>query len=308
MLHDPDSPRPTEALLHATVLRRVSGADLPRRLGPRGPRLLAAETDLVDGAVLDLGQLRLVSLKFRAGPVRLTFGAADPGALLVRAPANRLGLAIDGRAQPGPAWGDVALIPCGGGADIALETGGRLDLVMLETPAAPSALAAPIGLPLSQPSVKMLIYLGGYLLRAAPHRPEDAATLRRQFTETLQMALDHRARDQAFPTEIERLGYSMEAVLGDRELTLAGFARQVGMSARKVQAVFAAEGLTFSDVLRDKRLARARLALLHGPGAVKVAQVGLDCGFKDASYFAKCFRSRYGQTPNAVRRAAQGAQ
>ncbi|MCA1334552.1 helix-turn-helix domain-containing protein [Pseudooceanicola marinus] len=294
---------PSEDLLHATLLRRLKPARLAEVLRAQDLPLCVEGAGEVDATTLDLGRLQLLSLRFRSHPVRLTVEPSTASALLLRAPANGMALSAQKIAPQSFTGGDIAMISPRATTTVLLETGGRLDVVLLKGPG-PRAEAPLAVLPLSLASVKMLIYFGGYLLRAAPHRRSDAQMLQRQFIETLQMAMDHLSRDWAFPTEIERLSFSMEAALGDRDLTLTSFARQVGMSSRKVQAVFAASGLTFSDVLRDKRLDRARRALCDGGADLKVAQVGFDSGFKDASYFSKCFRARFGISPTACRRAA----
>ena len=70
--------------------------------------------------------------------------------------------------------------------------------------------------------------------------------------------------------------------------------------------LFKPEGITFSEFLLSERLARAHgmLSDTRFDGHA-VAQIGYEAGFADLSYFNRCFRKRYGQTPSDVRAATR---
>lgn len=94
--------------------------------------------------------------------------------------------------------------------------------------------------------------------------------------------------------------------LGDAGLTLSDVAEQQGVSPRYVRMLFKPEGTTFSEFLLSERLAHAH-RMLSDPRYRNspVAQIGYDAGFADLSYFNRCFRKRYGQTPSDVRATAR---
>lgn len=79
-------------------------------------------------------------------------------------------------------------------------------------------------------------------------------------------------------------------------------ARQLQISARSVQRLFEAEGTRFSDFVIAERLASAyRLLAETGRRNESIANVALNCGFGDVSYFNRKFRDRYHATPSDVR-------
>ena len=94
--------------------------------------------------------------------------------------------------------------------------------------------------------------------------------------------------------------------LGDAGLTLGAVAARQGVSPRYVGMLFEPEDITFSGFLLSERLALAHRMLCDPRyGGHAVAQIGYEAGFADLSYFNRCFRKRYGQTPSDVRAAAR---
>lgn len=73
-------------------------------------------------------------------------------------------------------------------------------------------------------------------------------------------------------------------------------ARQMGVSRRYLDKLFARTGRSFSGHLWDRRLALAA-QWLRRPNAASVTEVAHGVGFKDSSHFARMFRTRYGQSP-----------
>ena len=62
-------------------------------------------------------------------------------------------------------------------------------------------------------------------------------------------------------------------------------------------------GTTPNQYLRDQRARRAA-ELLCGTG-LRVTEIAMQCGFQDASYFARAFRQVYGCGPTEYRRKAR---
>jgi AraC-like DNA-binding protein len=90
-----------------------------------------------------------------------------------------------------------------------------------------------------------------------------------------------------------------------RGLSVSEVARSHQISERYLRKLFAAEETTFTDFVREARLARAHQMLtdprhLHRP----IGAVAYDSGFGDLSYFNRAFRRRYGATPSDIREAA----
>lgn len=75
-----------------------------------------------------------------------------------------------------------------------------------------------------------------------------------------------------------------------------------GVSPRYVQLLFEAEGTTFTAYVLDQRLALAYRRLSNPPLArFPISEIAYGCGFGDLSYFDRCFRAAFGETPSDVR-------
>jgi AraC-like DNA-binding protein len=96
-------------------------------------------------------------------------------------------------------------------------------------------------------------------------------------------------------------------VLIERNLTEPGLtaefvAARLRLSPRSVQRLFESEGTTFSNFVTGERIARAYETLADPRECGRsIADIALDCGFGDISYFNKRFRSRYDASPSDVR-------
>ncbi|HUC17588.1 MAG TPA: acetamidase/formamidase family protein [Acetobacteraceae bacterium] len=102
-----------------------------------------------------------------------------------------------------------------------------------------------------------------------------------------------------------RILRALERRLDDPHLNLARFASSEGISMRAVQKLLQDEGLSFSQYLRHRRLARAAEALGDPAEAtVPVAEIGFRWGFADPAHFSRAFRHQYGVAPNAYRSEA----
>lgn len=87
--------------------------------------------------------------------------------------------------------------------------------------------------------------------------------------------------------------------------TVAQMAREAGMPERSFHRRFlAATGRSPLEHLLHRRIVRAGELLLAEP-QTPVDDVAARCGFADASYFARVFRSRTGRTPTGHRRRAR---
>ena len=84
-------------------------------------------------------------------------------------------------------------------------------------------------------------------------------------------------------------------------LTHAAVARALASSPRQLTRAFAQFGeIGFHEELSKRRLNVAAQLLIEQP-AIPVRDVARLVGFRQASHFARSFRSRYGLTPAAFR-------
>ncbi|WP_283844271.1 AraC family transcriptional regulator [Bradyrhizobium manausense] len=75
-----------------------------------------------------------------------------------------------------------------------------------------------------------------------------------------------------------------------------------GLSPSYIQKLLSEGGHSFTERVLELRLKKAR-DMLADPrnDALKVSEIALACGFSDISYFNRCFRRRFGATPNECR-------
>ncbi len=101
---------------------------------------------------------------------------------------------------------------------------------------------------------------------------------------------------------LRRVCRTLEARLGDAELTLDEVARIEGLSTRYLQKLFKAGATTFGEYLRERRLERCRLDLANGALAhFTIAELCFRWGFGDAANFSRAFTARFGVSPKAYR-------
>lgn len=93
----------------------------------------------------------------------------------------------------------------------------------------------------------------------------------------------------------------VDAQLANAALSAQQIAHAVGCSRATLYRVFADEGLTVGQYVRERRLSLA-LHLLQEAPDVTVAAVAHRCGFGDISHFSKLFKRTYGMRPTDARR------
>jgi AraC-like DNA-binding protein len=95
----------------------------------------------------------------------------------------------------------------------------------------------------------------------------------------------------------------IERHLLDETVSPAAIASAHGVSIRTVNRVFNATGQTVSEVVRVRRLARAREELTGSDQPISV--IAHRWGFSDTSHFSRTFKSHYGSSPTDYRRTAR---
>lgn len=94
---------------------------------------------------------------------------------------------------------------------------------------------------------------------------------------------------------------TVERELANPDLDVHHLARQVAVSPRYVQMIFAEAGTTPHAFIRERRLVRAARRLdTEGRGA-SITDVAYDVGFADLSTFCRSFRRRFAVSPSAYR-------
>jgi AraC-like DNA-binding protein len=92
------------------------------------------------------------------------------------------------------------------------------------------------------------------------------------------------------------------ANLGQGGLSAEKLAANHGISPRYVRKLFEEQGLSLSSFVLAERLTKARRTLADPRHAhLTIAQVALEAGFGDISYFNRAFRRHFGMTPSDVR-------
>lgn len=95
---------------------------------------------------------------------------------------------------------------------------------------------------------------------------------------------------------------AIDAHLTEPGLSLAVIAAATGISERYGRALFAEEQTTFRDYLTHKRMQLLR-RMLADPGQDhrSISDLAMAVGFGDLSWFNKCYRQIYGETPSESR-------
>lgn len=107
---------------------------------------------------------------------------------------------------------------------------------------------------------------------------------------------------------LEAIKAEVRDQLVSRELSVTAVAARFGVSTRYLHKLFEREGMSFSEFVVSRRLARALQMLTDARSAsLTISAIAFDCGFSDLSYFYRRFRRAYGATPSELRQAAHRA-
>ena len=94
----------------------------------------------------------------------------------------------------------------------------------------------------------------------------------------------------------------IQANFSDPAFSAHHVALKLGLSPRYVQELMRETGTGFTDRVLELRLQKAR-AMLASPyhDRLRIGDIALACGFNEVSYFNRCFRRRFGETPTQYR-------
>jgi AraC-like DNA-binding protein len=109
----------------------------------------------------------------------------------------------------------------------------------------------------------------------------------------------------AGPSQLRRVQAWIDAHLADPSLTPSRIAAENFLSVRALHRLFAAEGVSVSAWLRERRLEACRRDLTDPALAARtVAEIARRRGFTDPARFSRRFREAYGRAPSELRRSA----
>ena len=121
--------------------------------------------------------------------------------------------------------------------------------------------------------------------------------LRQRYQQSLQLTPVRNGLSKAEAQFIQKAINIIEANLESPDFTAEDFARNMHMSRqhlhRKLKAI---TGMSATDFIRNLRLEKA--AVMLGNGTKSVAEVAYQVGFNNLSYFSKCFKKKYDQSPS----------
>jgi AraC-like DNA-binding protein len=100
----------------------------------------------------------------------------------------------------------------------------------------------------------------------------------------------------------DEVRHAVQERLHDPGLSPASVAGAHFISVRHLHRLFADEGVTFSEWVRDRRLERCRRDLADPALAGEtVLAIAVSWGFRNPSHFSRLFRAAYGCSPTAAR-------
>jgi len=99
----------------------------------------------------------------------------------------------------------------------------------------------------------------------------------------------------------------IERNIRDSRLSAAIVAEKLGVTPRYVHFLLEESGRTFSEhvLVRRLKMVEAQLSDI-AKGNLKISVIAREAGFTDMSYFNRCFRSHFGETPSGYRKQRAG--
>jgi AraC-like DNA-binding protein len=163
----------------------------------------------------------------------------------------------------------------------------------------------------TDPALQLLrIYARGVLNDEVGLSVEAAELAGRQVSELVVNLLDPTAplvREERFgglkAARLQAIVRIIDRHLTDSKLNAERVGAKLGLSQRYVHHLLAEAGTTFSQVVRQKRLERARQMLQERSTVPRrIAYIAYAVGFSDLSNFNHAFRAHFGCTPSDLRR------
>ena len=259
--------------------------------------------------------LGIVVAQIAAGPQKLSYGD-DPEVIWLALHHEGQALLHDASRTASIAVGDLIYGIAGAHAELTFTTNFRVLLVRVPRKALGTRLVEPPGPRIGHLSgssgvvrvfAELLTSVAGSIeqLDSAAIRPIEIA-----LAEFLAVSL---ASDQDSGTltgatapqtaTLHRVCQTIEARLGDPDLTPVSVAEQEGVSIRYLHKLFEAAGSSFGEYVRQRRLENCRLDLMNPLYARdSITAICFRWGFNEAGGFSRAFSERFGEPPRQYRR------
>jgi AraC-like DNA-binding protein len=241
--------------------------------------------------------LDMMSLTLMLGPqVQHQFGAARP--TMVAAPGRIL---VKDFAQPATAWWQTA----------SRSLNLHLPRLTVEAAVGDKArhlhgtLLSPAGLlPMLEAQLRTLANILPRLKSPAREAALDATV--DLATSVLRCELGARLEDEANNAGLFAAAeIFIRRHLATPRLSPERIAHQLGCSRAHLYRVFAEQGETVANYIRELRLQRARSLLAGGSDDnLRIGDIAYRCGFEDPVQFSRLFRQRFDVTPSAFKASA----
>lgn len=113
-----------------------------------------------------------------------------------------------------------------------------------------------------------------------------------------------RSTEQDSKDIFPKMSEYIDRELYDASLNPRKIAENFGCSLRSAHLIFSKHNKTISAEIRNRRLERARLSLIHQVNALSISAIAFKFGFTDAGHFSRLFKERYGSTPREYRNSS----
>lgn len=102
---------------------------------------------------------------------------------------------------------------------------------------------------------------------------------------------------------MEKAGVTIENNIGNSDFSIEDFSNEMGMSRRHLhRKLKALTNLSPSQFIRSYRLNKAKSIILNKE--LSISETAYQVGFEDLSYFSKCFKEQFGQSPSEINRSS----
>jgi AraC-like DNA-binding protein len=126
---------------------------------------------------------------------------------------------------------------------------------------------------------------------------EDRKRLRELFRREILLQPDSVSPPSADEVFLQKVVGTIEQYLSDQDFDVERLGQEVALSRTQLyRKLFALTGQAPSDFIRTLRLKRAASLLAQKAGTV--AEIAYQVGFKEPSYFSRCFAQVYGCPPS----------
>lgn len=100
---------------------------------------------------------------------------------------------------------------------------------------------------------------------------------------------------------LERAREYIEEHISDEDLSPLQVARGIGISARYLSEIFAAEGISVMRWVQRRRLERCRMEFeLRAGGQQLIREIAYSTGFVNISSFNRAFKAQFGESPRSL--------